>query len=117
MLVLINPLVEVGLQEVDLLCILQESWPELLLQLLLSQNHLDILSGVIDLARADINFTVELKLDMVVSLERVGVAREGEGLGLEVELEVCRLDVGYGDSQINEVLSCVGLVGSLSPKD
>jgi hypothetical protein len=71
LLILINPLVKVGLQEVDLLSILQEPWPEFLLELLLSQNHLDILSGVVDLALLLVNLSVELELKMVVSLEGV----------------------------------------------
>lgn len=49
MLVLINPLVEVRLEEVDLLGVLQKTGPELLLELLLAQYHLDILGTVVDL--------------------------------------------------------------------
>ena len=71
MLILVNPLVEVSLQEVDLLRILQEPWPELLLQLLLSQNQLNVFGGVVNLALLLINLGVELELDMVISLEGV----------------------------------------------
>lgn len=117
MLILINPLVEVSLQEVDLLCVLQQSWPELLLQLLLSQNHLDVLGGVVDLALLRVDLAIELKLDIVVSLEGIRVSGEGKGGRLEVELELGCLDVRYANGQINEVLSGLGLVGSLSPKD
>ena len=71
MLILVNPLVEVSLQEVDLLRILQEPWPELLLQFLLSQNQLNVFGGVVNLALLLINLGVELELDMVISLEGV----------------------------------------------
>jgi hypothetical protein len=71
LLILVNPLVEVGLQEVNLLGILQEPGPEFLLQLLLSQDDLNVLSGVVDLALLLVNLSVELELEMVVSLERV----------------------------------------------
>jgi hypothetical protein len=71
LLILINPLVEVSLQEVDLLRILQEPWPELLLQFLLSQNQLNVFGGVVNLALLLINLGVELELDMVISLEGV----------------------------------------------
>jgi hypothetical protein len=71
LLILVNPLVEVSLQEVDLLRILQEPWPELLLQFLLSQNQLNVFGGVVNLALLLINLGVELELDMVISLERV----------------------------------------------
>ena len=69
MLILVNPLVEVGLQEVDLLSILQEPWPELFLQLLLSQDYLNVLGGVVNLALLLVNLSVELELEVVVSLE------------------------------------------------
>ena len=42
---------------------------------------------------------------------------KGQGTGLKVELELGCLDVGYGDGQVDEVLSGIGLVGPLSPKD
>jgi hypothetical protein len=71
LLILVNPLVEVSLQEVDLLRILQEPWPELLLQFLLSQNQLNVFGGVVNLALLLINLGVELELDMVISLEGV----------------------------------------------
>jgi hypothetical protein len=88
LLILVNPLVEVGLQEVDLLSILQEPWPELLLQLLLSQDDLNVLSGVVNLALLLVDLSVELELEVVVSLERVRVAGEGKRLGLQVKLEI-----------------------------
>lgn len=88
MLILVNPLVEVGLQEVNLLGVLQESWPEFLLQLLLSQVKLDVLGGVVDLALLLVDLTVELELEVVISLEGVRVAGEGERLRLEVELQI-----------------------------
>jgi hypothetical protein len=71
LLILVNPLIEVSLQEVDLLRVLQEPWPELLLQLLLSQNQLNVFGGVVNLALLLINLGVELELDMVISLEGV----------------------------------------------
>ena len=88
MLILVNPLVEVGLQEVNLLSILQEPGPELFLQLLLSQDYLNVLGGVVNLALLLVNFSVELELEVVVSLERVRVAGEGERLWLQVKLEI-----------------------------
>ena len=88
MLILVNPLVEVGLQEVNLLGVLQESWPEFLLQLLLSQVKLDVLGGVVDLALLLVDLTEELELEVVISLEGVRVAGEGERLRLEVELQI-----------------------------
>jgi hypothetical protein len=56
---------------VDLLRVLQEPWPELLLQFLLSQNQLNVFGGVVNLALLLINLGVELELDMVISLEGV----------------------------------------------
>lgn len=117
MLILVNPLVEVGLQEVHLLCVLQQSWPELLLQLLLAQDQLDVLARGVDLALRWVNLGIEVKRELVVSLEGVRVAGEREGGWLQVELKLGCLDVGYGDGQVDVVLCGIGRAGSLSPKD
>jgi len=117
LLILVNPLVEVGLQEVHLLCVLQQSWPELLLQLLLSQDHLDVLARGVDLALRWVNLGIEVKLELIVSLEGVRVAGEGEGGWFQVKLELGCLDIGYGDGQVDVVLRGIGRAGSLSPKD
>lgn len=117
MLVLVNPLVEVGLEEVDLLRILQQPWPELLLELLLSQDKLNVLGGVADFALLLVDLAVELKLDSIVSLQRVRVAFEAERCWLQVELEFGGLDIGNGDREVDEVLRGFSLVGSLSPED
>jgi hypothetical protein len=52
-------LVKIGLEEVNLFRIFQESWPELLLQLLLPQNDLDVLCSMIDFAFLLINFCIK----------------------------------------------------------
>lgn len=87
MLILINPLIKVRLQEVNLLGILQQSWPELLLELLLSQHHLDVLECVVDLALLLIDLSVEVEVDGVRSLQRLRVALEGQSLWFELQLE------------------------------
>lgn len=101
----------------NLLSFLQQSWPELLLQLLLSQDQLDILSGVVDLALLGVNLSVELKFEMVASFEGIGVAVKGEGLVFDVELQVCRLNIWHSDGEIDEVLFSLSLVRSLGPED
>ncbi len=68
-------------------------------------------------AGTDVNLSVELKLNMIVSLEGVGVAREGNGLRLQVEFEIFRLHVRYGYGEVDEVLGGVSLAGALSPQD
>jgi hypothetical protein len=110
LLILINPLVEVSLQEVNLLRIFQEPRPELLLQFLLSQNQLNVFGGVVNLALLLINLGVELELDMVISLEGVRVTRECETLWLEAQLQVGRFDIRYRDGEIDEVLCGIGFV-------
>jgi hypothetical protein len=73
---------------VHLLVVLQKSRPELVLQLLLSQDQFDILSGVGDFALCWVDLGEEGQIDGVRALETVGVAREGEAGWLNVELEV-----------------------------
>lgn len=101
MLILINPLggvslanrlqsasylVEICLQEVNLLGVLQKAWPELLLELRLSQYKLDILCCVVDLALLGVNLCVKLKLEVIGSLKRVRVTGKGKRRRLEVKL-------------------------------
>jgi len=117
LLILVNPLIEISLQEVNLLRILQQSWPELLLELLLPQNHLDVLGRVVDLAGRNVDLIVEIELHLVIPLERLGVTGEGERLRLQIELQLGWLDIRYGDGQVDEVLFGLGLIGSLSPED
>jgi hypothetical protein len=104
LLVLINPLIEVGLEEVHFLSVLQQPGPELRLELLLSQDQLHVLVGVVDLALLLVNLGIEFELDVVGPLERVGVASEDQPLWLQLELEVFGLDVRNVDREVDEVL-------------
>jgi len=72
---------------------------------------------VVDLALLRIDFAIELECNMVISLEGVGMARESDGLRLDVELEFGGLDVRYGDCEVDEVLGFVSCARALSPED
>lgn len=117
LLILINPLVEVGLEEVDLLRLLEETGPVGGIELLLAKLHLNIAGSVVDLARRRVDLGVELELDVVGPLEGVGVASEDETSGLEVELEVGSRDVGNANGEVNEVALGVGGRRALSPEN
>lgn len=117
LLVLINPLVEVGLEEVKSLVLLEESWPVLLLKVLLLELDLDVLGSVIDLALGRVNLGVEFELDVVLALQGARGTGEGQGGGLEVQLQVILGYVRDGDGQVDEVLGGVGVGGALSPED
>jgi hypothetical protein len=69
---------------VDLLVVLQQAGPELLLQLLLPQNQLDVLGRVVDLALLLVDLSKELELQLVRPLEGVRVAAEAEALWLQL---------------------------------
>jgi len=72
---------------------------------------------VVDLAVLDVDLGVELEVQLVGALQGVGEAAEGETGGLQVQLEVLLLDVGYGDGEVDIVLCGVGLIGALGPED
>ena len=61
-------LVEVSLQEVHLLVVLEQSGPELLLELLLAQHKLDVTASVVDLGFLGVDLGVELKLECICDL-------------------------------------------------
>jgi hypothetical protein len=117
LLILINPLVEVGLEEVKPLGLLEQAGPVLLAELLLLELELDVLGGVVGLGLLDVNLGVELKLEVVFALQSGGGAGEGEGGGLEVELEIRGGDIGDGDGEVDEVLGGFAGGRALRPED
>lgn len=99
----------------QLLALLQQTRPIFLLELLLSQHHLDIAIRVIDLALLGVDLRVKLQLDMVRLIARF--AREGELARLQIELEIFWLHVGHRDCQVDVILGGIGGRGALSPQD
>ena len=67
------------------------------------------------LAVLDVDLAVEFQLDMVGRLLGVGVAGEGQGVGLEVEFEGLVGDVGGGDCEVNVITFRVTGGGALGP--
>ena len=100
--------VEVCLEEVHLLCVLEQTIPVLCLELLLLQNQLYCTRRVVDLARGRIDLGEEFECHGVVGLLRFAVSAEGERLWLDVELDLLWVDVRYGDGQEDVVLLCFG---------
>ena len=56
------------LEEVELLLVLQQTRPVLLLELLLSEDQLDTARRVVDLALLGVDLGVQVKLDVVGGL-------------------------------------------------
>ena len=101
-------LVKVRLQKVHLRLILQQPWPEGLVEILLLQHHLDVSWSVVDLRRGGIDFGVELELDGVGGLLSLGVALECEATGLHVELDLVFRYIWYADRKEDVVSLRVG---------
>ena len=72
---------------------------------------------MVDLAVLGVDLGVELKLDMIVALQGVRVAVEGQGSGLQVELEALLGYIGDGDSEVDEVLLGIRAGRALGPED
>lgn len=68
----------------NLLLVIQQSRPELLLELLLPQHELDILASVGDLGLLLVDLGVEFDVQVICLLERIRVASEGQTRGLYV---------------------------------
>lgn len=101
----------------DLLGVLQQTGPVFLLELLLAQVDLDVLAGVVDFALLGVDLGVELELEVVCLFKRVGVAGEGQRVGLEIQLETGRGDVRDADGQEDDVLGLISGGGPLCPED
>lgn len=67
--------------------VLQQTRPVLLLEILLSQHHLDVGGGVVCLGVVDVDLGEEVDLEVVGGLFCVRGAGEGQTGGLKVELE------------------------------
>lgn len=117
LLVLVNPLVEVGLEELQLLGLLEQARPVLLLELLLAQFNLDIARGVVDLAVLDVDLAVEGELEVVGGLLGVGQTLEVQAVGLKVQLEVLLLHVRDDNGEVDEVLLGIRVGRALGPED
>jgi hypothetical protein len=70
--------VKVGLDVVDLLLILEQTGPVLLVEVLLLQDQLDPARGVVDLALLGVNLGEQIHLDVVGGLLALGVTGEFE---------------------------------------
>lgn len=101
----------------ELLGLLEQAGPVLLLEVLLAQLQLDVARGVVDLGVLGVDLRVELELEVEVALQGVRVALEFEGGGLEVQRVLVGRDIGGGDGQVDEVLLRVGVGGALGPED
>lgn len=117
LLVLVDPLVKVGLEEMHLLGLLEQAGPVGVVEVLLAQLDLDVAGCVVDLALGGVDLGVELELEVIRALERLRGAREGQAGGLEIELEARRGHVGHVDGEVDEVLLGVGLGRALRPED
>lgn len=76
MLVLVDPLVEVSLQELDLGGILQKTRPVFLIEGLLAQLDLDIAGGVANLGVRRVDLGIEGEVKVVCSLQGFRVTVE-----------------------------------------
>lgn len=115
LLVLVDPLVEVGLQELHLGSVLEQTRPVFLLELLLAQLHLDVTSGVMRLAVLGVDLAEEGEVEVICALQGFRVALESQGGGLEIELQVLFGYIGNGDGEVDEVLLGVGAGRALGP--
>jgi hypothetical protein len=117
LLILVNPLVKVGLEELQLLGLFEQAGPVLFLQVLLAQLELDIAGGVVDLGVLRVDLGKEFELELVVALQGIRVTLKLQGGGLEIQLEFGGRDIRNGNGQVDEVLLRIGARGALGPED
>ncbi len=84
--------------------VLQQSRPELLVELLLLQHELNVSGRVIDLGFGGLDLGVELQLHRVRRLLGLREALEAEAAGLDVELDLLLVDIWDGDGEVHMVL-------------
>lgn len=101
--------VKVGLQEVHLLRILEQSRPVCLAELLLLQHELHSARRVVCLGSGWVDFGVKFESDGIIGLLGLGVASEAQLARLHVKLDLLGVDIGNCDGEEDVVL--FGLAG------
>jgi hypothetical protein len=109
-------LVKVGLQEVDLLRVLQETGPVLELELLLAQDQLNLTVGVVDLAVLGVDLSVEVQGDGVCDTLARSAGERDIGRS-DAQLGVGLRDIGGLQVHVEVVPLRIGVGGALSPCD
>ena len=109
-------LIEIGLQEVNLLGGLQQTRPELFLQLLLAQDQLDFAVTVVDLGVLGVDFGEQLERDVVLNA-LLGVSSESDTGGLDVESRIGTGNIGSLDVDVQVVALGIRSRRALGPCD
>src|SRR5438045_3178283 len=113
----LSDLIKISLEEMHFLGIFEQPRPVLLVQFFLSQNDLDVLSRMVDLALCLVDLGVEVQLDMVGLFQSVRVACEGETAWLDVKLYFRRWKFRYRNSKVDVIFCGIAFRRPLRPKD
>ena len=108
-------LVKIRLQEMHSLAVLQQSWPILLVELLLPQNKAHIGARCMRLGVLDIDLSVEFKLNVIGSFLGFASAGEGEAGGFEIDLGF--VGIRCANRKVNVISLRVTGRRALSPGD
>lgn len=109
-------LFEIGLEEVNLLLRLQQTGPELLLQLLLSQDQLDLTVVVVDLGVFGVDLGKQIQRN-IVSHAFLGVSGERNVLLGDVEGSRGAGNIGSLDVHVEVIALRIIIGGALGPCD
>lgn len=109
-------LVKISLDEVHLLCFLQQTRPVLQFELLLSENHLHATWAVVYFTVVDVDFSIEIQRHAVLVAFQVCAGKRNIVL---CEFDVCRFGghIGNVDEDVEVVAGFVRVGGALSPSD
>lgn len=105
--------IEIGLEEMLLLAVLEQSRPELSLCLLFPQDKVDATAGDMVLRLRGIDLREEFQLNRKQAC--LGGAREGELRGLQVKLDGIRRAVIRIYGQVDDILGRLVSRGALRP--
>ena len=76
---------------------------------------MDICTRVIGLGILNIDFGEKFKLNMIIQFLGLGIASEGQGIGLEIDFGF--LDIRRADCKGHVIAFCVACGRALSPDD
>lgn len=97
--------------------LLQQTRPELFLDLLLPEHQVDAARGVVGLGVLDVDLAVQLHVDLVLYVLGRRRADEGYAGRFDVELGGGLVHVERGDGEVDDVLLGIAFVGALGPEN
>ena len=115
-MLMVTDLVKVRSEVMHFGFVLQKSWPIFFLELLLSQDHLNVFGGVVGFGRFDIDLAIKFDFQVIGGLFGLGSAGESKAVRFEIELQRFWRNIRHRDCKVDVVFLWLRVGRALSPE-